>query len=118
MDKYQNAIHVGPDNNGISPQLIPHISESKQLLTPFDLVYNVQSPDFCEYDQKIGSLGTKGRLCIKDSKGSDSCKKLCCNRGYTEKVNVSSVPCRCKFTYCCQVTCDSCQKTTITHFCK
>ncbi|XP_065655292.1 protein Wnt-4 [Hydra vulgaris] len=116
MNKYLNAIYVGSDNNGISPQLIPH--NGKQKITPVDLVYNVESPDFCEYDQKTGSLGTKGRICKKDSQGSDSCEKLCCNRGFIEKTTNSTVACRCKFTYCCQVTCDSCQKLTITHYCK
>ena len=28
-----------------------------------DLVYLVTSPDYCEYDVKKGSLGTKGREC-------------------------------------------------------
>ena len=28
-----------------------------------DLVYLVTSPDYCEYDVKMGSLGTKGREC-------------------------------------------------------
>ena len=31
--------------------------------TDTDLVYLVTSPDYCEYDVKKGSLGTKGREC-------------------------------------------------------
>ena len=35
-----------------------------------DLVYLVDSPDYCEYDVQRGSLGTKGRVC--DPVGSSS----------------------------------------------
>ena len=37
-----------------------------------DLVYLVTSPDYCEYDVKKGSLGTKGRECNPVSLQSSS----------------------------------------------
>ena len=115
--KYNNAIHVGSDNNRVSPQLIPYRSEDTQIITEHDLVYNQPSPNFCELDKNTGSLGTRGRVCSKNSTGSDNCNKLCCSRGYSEKTNYISVPCRCKFAYCCEVACETCQKAEVTQFC-
>jgi len=73
-----------------------------------DLVYLVTSPDYCEYDVKKGSLGTKGRECDPASKGIDGCDLLCCNRGYTTRRERRTERCRCKFHWCCYVECEEC----------
>merc|ERR1712048_459467 len=78
------------------------------LLFLTDLVYLVTSPDYCEYDVKKGSLGTKGRECDPTSKGIDGCDLLCCNRGYTTRRELRTERCKCKFHWCCYVECEEC----------
>jgi len=73
-----------------------------------DLVYLVTSPDYCEFDVKKGSLGTKGRECDPASKGIDGCDLLCCNRGYTTRRERRTERCKCKFHWCCYVECEEC----------
>lgn len=73
-----------------------------------DLVYLATSPDYCEYDVKKGSLGTKGRECDPNSKGIDGCDLLCCNRGYTTRRERRTERCKCKFHWCCYVECEEC----------
>ncbi|XP_023320891.1 protein Wnt-4 [Eurytemora carolleeae] len=73
-----------------------------------DLVYLVNSPDYCELDVKRGSLGTKGRECDPSSKGIDGCDLLCCSRGYTTRRERRVERCKCKFHWCCYVECEEC----------
>jgi len=73
--------------------------------------------EFNQWEQREGKegfivlfSGTAGRVCNRTGTGSDSCKNLCCNRGYTTKVIKSQNRCNCKFVWCCQVVCKQCQK--------
>ena len=34
----------------------------------FDLVFLKKSPDYCDFDEKTGSLGTNGRICSINQK--------------------------------------------------
>jgi wingless-type MMTV integration site family protein 16 len=54
-----------------------------------DLIHIHKSPNYCVEDPKKGILGTSGRVCNKNSTGSDSCDLLCCGRGYNTQVNNS-----------------------------
>ncbi|CAG7720061.1 unnamed protein product [Allacma fusca] len=66
--------------------------------------------------EQRGSLGTKGRVCrqvsFTDNVSTipDSCSKLCCNRGHTTHRVRRSERCKCKFHWCCSVTCSECTK--------
>ena len=73
----------------INPQYKPH--------TDGDLVYLEASPDFCNPDIKSGSLGTRGRLCNKDSKAIDGCELMCCGRGFKTRRKIVTERCHCKF---------------------
>ncbi|XP_070206980.1 protein Wnt-4-like [Littorina saxatilis] len=93
----------------LNPQFKPHTEQ--------DLVYMESSPDFCEPDPKLGSLGTHGRVCNKTSKAIDGCDLLCCGRGYmTRKVKLVE-RCRCKFHWCCVVKCKQCERIIDEHVC-
>lgn len=83
-----------------------------------DLVYLSDSPDYCRQDRALGTVGTAGRECKKDSTASDGCETLCCGRGYNEETVETKTKCRCKFEWCCQVVCDTCLNTTTLHTCK
>ena len=86
--------------------------------SPSSLVYAVNSPDFCKADDRYGILGTVGRTCNKTSDGTDSCRQLCCGRGYNTVNKVDDVKCNCTFIWCCHVKCDWCKKEWIQHTCK
>ncbi|CAG7785381.1 unnamed protein product, partial [Allacma fusca] len=54
--------------------------------TVYDLVYVESSPNYCYRNATAGIFGTTGRVCSRTSSAPDSCKNLCCNRGYTTRV--------------------------------
>lgn len=83
-----------------------------------DLVYLEQSPDYCNSDRANGTLGTRGRICDKDQKATNSCDLLCCGRGYVSYTEEVFTKCDCKFQWCCQVKCRTCRNTRQIHICK
>ncbi|XP_055856948.1 protein Wnt-2 [Episyrphus balteatus] len=83
-----------------------------------ELVFIQASPNYCERNLDLGSLGTVGRNCNRTSTGTQSCDLLCCGRGYnTHQINRTS-QCRCKFQWCCQVQCDICNEMFEEYTCK
>ncbi|CAK9292984.1 unnamed protein product [Gordionus sp. m RMFG-2023] len=74
------------------------------------LVYLQRSPNYCEKDLAMGSLGTKGRSCNKTSPGIDSCDVLCCGRGHETLLSDKVWRCHCKFHWCCYVECKTCSE--------
>ena len=82
-----------------------------------NLVYMSPSPDYCVRNNKRQTLGTVGRECKVDSDGPESCRKLCCNRGFLPTEEVTVEKCRCKFRWCCYVKCDECVKTRTKYMC-
>nr|AMY96432.1 Wnt4 [Eupentacta fraudatrix] len=118
-EKFDGATEVAQEKNTsprrinlvpLNPQYKPH--------TPSDLVYLQNSPDFCERNLAIGSLGTQNRTCNKESKAIDGCELLCCGRGYNTKTETLVERCSCKFHWCCYVKCRECPKTVDVHTCK
>jgi wingless-type MMTV integration site family protein 11 len=83
-----------------------------------DLVYSTISPDYCLPDAALGSVGTKDRVCDKESTGTGGCRSMCCGRGHrTETVQVQH-RCDCKYYWCCYVKCKTCTKTVQIHRCR
>lgn len=106
-----------------------------------DLLYLYDSPDYCEPIAVIGHHGTRQRACTlmnsvtsgtsKKSRNVDSsdlfqegqmgvpgsCKSLCCNRGYYNKLMLDMVSCKCRFEFCCRVECESCIRQRVLHYC-
>lgn len=82
-----------------------------------DLVFLEPSPSYCERDDAVGSFGTHARVCNRTSRGDDGCESLCCGRGYSTVRRVQETKCRCRFHWCCRVSCDTCVARTETHVC-
>jgi len=90
-----------------------------------ELLFVDASPDYCEQDEKSGSLGTHGRKCVRRSRRAsggdlspDSCELLCCGRGYNAFRTTTLERCRCRFHWCCKVKCSICERVVDVHVCK
>ncbi|KAK6619022.1 hypothetical protein RUM44_003404 [Polyplax serrata] len=110
-ERFDGAAKVIPSNDGLN-----FIPDGSTIKPPGrgDLVYSENSPDYCKFNRKNGSLGTYGRQCNVTSDGIDGCELLCCGRGFDTKLVREKVNCDCRFRWCCEVTCNTCnQKRTI-----
>ena len=68
-----------------------------------NLTYIEESPDFCEKNETVGTLGVKDRLC-EPNHPTHNCTTLCCGRGtYTELVQTQIE--ECEFKWCCRIEC-------------
>lgn len=115
-EKFDGATEVQQRYVGSRNQLLP-LNEQFKRHTSSDLVYLVASPDYCEYDNKTGSLGTSGRVCNKTSKAIDGCELMCCGRGYVSRKKIIVERCQCKFHWCCYVKCKECRRVVDEHRC-
>nr|AHZ09432.1 Wnt4 [Rhopilema esculentum] len=106
-EKFDCASMVALQRVGARIALLPKDKRLKPL-TNQDLAYLKESPSYCDANKREGSLGTTGRYCNEHSKGIDGCALLCCDRGYRSSIEIVKKRCRCKFKWCCQVTCDTC----------
>nr|ALL53301.1 WntA ligand [Thamnocephalus platyurus] len=82
--------------------------ESVRKPTKKDLLYVSDSPNYCEADESLELLGTRGRECNRTSVGTDGCLLLCCGRGYRTIVRMEEEKCNCRFEWCCKVKCEKC----------
>ncbi|XP_035208146.1 protein Wnt-4-like [Stegodyphus dumicola] len=115
-NRFDAATEVRPKKMGKRTKLAP-VSNVFKPFTDVDLIYLKSSPDFCEPNDKIGSLGTHGRECNKTSRDVDGCELLCCGRGYSRHLQNVVERCHCKFHWCCHVTCKECKSETETYEC-
>mgnify|MGYP002715730083 FL=1 len=113
-EKFDGASKVIPSNDG--KNFIPYGTTIKPP-NRGDLVYSQDSPDYCKFNRKSGSLGTVGRICNVTSPGVDGCELLCCGRGFDTKLIREKVNCDCRFRWCCEVTCNTCNQKRTIHTC-
>ncbi|CAA9997655.1 unnamed protein product [Nesidiocoris tenuis] len=84
-----------------------------------DLIYLDASPNYCQANSQLGTLGTKGRTCNKSTTTDlASCNVLCCGRGYNTHQYFKPTRCNCKFHWCCYVECQTCNELVQIHTCK
>ncbi|XP_009935513.2 protein Wnt-4-like [Opisthocomus hoazin] len=97
--------------------LVPKSSHFKPY-TAHDLVYLLDSPDFCDRDSRRGVFGTSGRQCNRAFLAMDGCELLCCGRGFRTAQAELVEGCSCKFHWCCSVKCKQCQHVVEVHSCR
>jgi len=95
------------------PRNIPFHMDKQTIATTYknDLIFYNSSPNYCEINLSLGSLGTIGRVCNRSSRAIDGCDLLCCNRGYQSQIVTVSDRCNCRFQWCCYVQCQNCVTT-------
>lgn len=96
---------------------LKRVNREMKRPTKQDLVYLQESPDFCNFNPRLGSLGTRGRRCNRTSYGLDGCTLMCCGRGHYTIVKEIAEDCDCKFVWCCEVKCRKCSHVVEMHFC-
>jgi wingless-type MMTV integration site family, member 5 len=114
-EKYESAIEVKYESR--HHQLKARYKRFSKP-TKEDLIYIEDSPNYCNANPKLGSLGTQGRQCNKNSNGPDSCRIMCCGRGYYIQKTIKEEKCKCKFQWCCSVKCETCITEVETYICK
>ncbi|KAF4522014.1 hypothetical protein B566_EDAN010863 [Ephemera danica] len=118
--RYEGASHVILTERNRKKQkkkkLKPVLKEMKSP-NRTDLVFLEESPDYCERNETLGVLGTRGRLCNRTSLGLDGCRLLCCGRGYQTRVRDVEEKCKCRFVWCCRVECERCRHKREEHVC-
>lgn len=114
-ERFDGAARVIPSNDGRN-----FIPDGRGLKPPGrdDLVYAEESVDFCRVNRKFGSLGTQGRECNATSTGVDGCELLCCGRGFDSRVIRETINCKCRFKWCCEVTCERCKQKRTVYNCR
>jgi wingless-type MMTV integration site family protein 5 len=114
-DKYDSAIEVRYESrqNQLKARYRRYSKPTKE-----DLIYIDDSPNYCDASTELGLLGTQGRQCNKNSNGPDSCRIMCCGRGYYVKKELKEEKCKCKFQWCCSVKCETCITEVETYICK
>ena len=83
-----------------------------------ELLFVAESPDYCAADAGSGTLGTRGRQCLRSALGHGGCDTMCCGRGYNTQRTRVSERCQCKFHWCCYVKCSTCEQTVDIDTCK
>ncbi|XP_072167511.1 protein Wnt-7b-like [Diadema setosum] len=111
---YLHAFHMMYSKR--SMKLRP-IQERNTNPSKSDMVYLTLSPDYCEPNKRHGSLGTHGRRCNKTSIGVNGCPLMCCGRGYQTMLRHVTESCRCRFQWCCEVECETCERKEELHVC-
>ncbi|XP_014741507.1 PREDICTED: protein Wnt-11b-2-like [Sturnus vulgaris] len=115
--RYLAALKVTHRLVGPRKQLIPKEGDARPV-AEMDLVYLINSPDYCSPNPQLGSLGTQDRPCNRSSVGSGSCDLLCCGRGYNTYTEEVQERCHCRYRWCCSVVCRRCRRSLERHVCK
>ena len=115
--RYEDSVQIAPKSSSKLRR-----KDKRMRRAPIDdhqLVYLQSSPNYCRHNMDRGIVGTRGRECKKrSSRGQDSCDLLCCGRGYNTEVVRYVERCHCKFIWCCEVKCKTCETMIEKHTCK
>ena len=94
------------------------LKKNRKSPTKSELLYTEDSPSFCQGDDTLGTPGVSGRICSKNSSDINSCRLLCCGRGYHQFFERETTNCQCKFKYCCFVQCKKCTRQKLVAKCR
>lgn len=123
MKNYHRARQVEPMRgqrslSAVFLKLKRSASNSQKKPHGKELVYLADSPNYCRRNKSLGVLGTRGRQCDRKGKGKESCRHVCCRRGFVSRVVTRRKRCDCSFHWCCYVTCRECMEVVEESFCR
>lgn len=113
---------------GINANTSPSKSRLEQEMANLPvtrLAFTENPPDYCSMNGTTSSRATEGRICSR-RKGKDvpvderrSCRNLCkaCGLKVRKQRKKITTTCNCKFQWCCQVHCSSCEQEETTFTC-
>jgi hypothetical protein len=80
-----------------------------------NLLFTEISPDYCQRNMTVGSVGVVGRVCEGTKKNLAQCRKMCtsCRLKPVDFVEKQKVICHCKFEWCCKVKCETCRRAVV-----
>ena len=127
-DKYEMSVAISArrarkapsSNSGLMTTLRRREKRMRrEPISDTELVYVDKSPNYCRAKPLLGILGTKGRHCQRgpNAIGPDSCHSLCCGRGHVTRQMRHVERCHCKFVWCCEVKCKTCETIFDQHTC-
>lgn len=114
--KYENSVEISSK----SEQVLRRREKRKRRepIADTELVYVDRSPNYCRQDIERGILGTRGRECRRGTYGPEGCESLCCGRGYNMEEIRYLERCHCRFIWCCEVKCKTCETIEKRYTCK
>ncbi|XP_028393337.1 protein Wnt-7c-like [Dendronephthya gigantea] len=126
---FKNAKRVEPENERRSKLKLVLVDVRKDVTdksstrvraspAKSELTYTEVSPSFCDSDVTLGIPGVFGRICSKDPSHANSCRNLCCGKGYDQFLVTEETDCECKFLWCCSVRCKKCSQRKLVTRCK
>ena len=95
----------------------PRRGEPPKGLLDSKLTYFTRSENFCVQNLAMGVMGTFGRSCNSTSQGNEGCDTMCCNRQHQKTYVTKQKKCNCKFVWCCDVKCETCNTTEVVETC-
>lgn len=107
---YSGAVHV-VESDGDIVSLNPNSDPPDKD----DLIFKDNSPDFCQENRLLGTVGVAYRECDPNSNSRNACSSTCCDRGHYSITKTVPVE-ECKFIWCCDIVCEYVRNDTITEY--
>ncbi|VUZ50082.1 unnamed protein product [Hymenolepis diminuta] len=122
LQRYMMARYVSVDyGNLLIAKEYEYGSYTPRVIHYSELAFTEHSPDFCEPDPHLGSVGTKGRFCSTNGTEraqSNHCQNMCCGRGHITFEETKFTNCNCRITKDFRVICDKCPQVITRNICK
>ena len=80
-----------------------------------DIIYKDNSPNFCQENIQVGTVGVANRMCDPNSNNRNACASTCCDRGHYSITKIKPVE-ECRFIWCCDIQCEYVRNDTITEY--
>ncbi|KAL3279070.1 hypothetical protein HHI36_016584 [Cryptolaemus montrouzieri] len=115
-DRYKNAVRIsfeqirGARTIGNTARF--QLNQKLSHISPKQLVYLDESPDYCVPNSSTGWPGTIGRACSRPGRNSSdheekrSCRNLCrsCGHRVRRQKKKIAIRCNCAFQWCCELS--------------
>ena len=95
---------------------VPKGKGKRKLRGDTDLIYLRATRPTCNNQGRVCHHGNHD-VVRGDLQTATGCDRLCCGKGHRTVSKVVESPCRCKFSWCCEVNCQLCNSTVTQNVC-